>query len=864
MAFKRIHDDSVAPTTIEALFQDLRGRKVDSPWGHQVDLWRTYEKDAPECQDVAIQLPTGSGKTLVGLVLAEWRRRKFGERIVYLCPTRQLANQVATQAKEQYGLDVALLAGPKDDFDAKLAGDYLAAKRVAISTYSALFNVNPFFRDPNVIICDDAHAAEQYVASNWSLDVNVDDHAVLHAALSGILNGFLEPQVQARLSGEANSDIDLSWCDKLPSPQWFDIAAEVAEVVEAHVADNRLRFPWSQIRSNLEACHLYMGHGRILIRPFIPPTDTHSPFANAKQRIYMSATLGKGGELERIFGRRQIKRLEIPKGWNKQGIGRRFYFFPERALDRGEATALSLAMMNEASRSVVLVPNDRSARELTELISASLAIPVFQARDLEVSKQPFLAEKRAVVVAANRYEGIDFPGDESHMLFVMGLPRATHLQERFLMDRMGANAMFNERILTRVIQAFGRCTRGATDYAAVVVQGEELYRYLVRSETRTPLDPEMQAELEFGIVQSDETDAEGALDNLRAFLEQGETWQEVDKDILSLRSKKIQTPFQGVDELQAVVKSEIDYMYSIWSGDLEGSRDACDRILGALRNPAVAGYRAWWNYCAGSACWAAVKKGGGKFEPQARKYFREAVYDARFVSWLSDLAIAYGEPDTRSKQTSPDVTRMLERIEDRFIELGTSSMRKYNNEEKDILEGLSTGDADKFEDAQRRLGLLLGFLAGNSNDQGAPDPWWQLDPSRCLVFEDHSDAKPESCLDLKKARQVALHQNWLRDRKIVPTECEIRSVLVTPVIRAEGAARPHLGDFSVWPLVEFQVWATEAVAVLRTLRRDFADRGDLAWRASAAAALESAGLVPIQIWARASARTGADVLTGGR
>ena len=56
----------------------------------------------------------------------------------------------------------------------------------------------------------------------------------------------------------------------------------------------------------------------------------------------------------------------------------------------------------------------------------------------------------------------------------------------------------------------------------MVVQGEELYRYLMRAETRTPLDPEMQAELEFGILQSDETDANGALDNLRAFLKQGE------------------------------------------------------------------------------------------------------------------------------------------------------------------------------------------------------------------------------------------------------------------------------------------------------------------------------------------------------
>ena len=384
----------------------------------------------------------------------------------------------------------------------------------------------------------------------------------------------------------------------------------------------------------------------------------------------------------------------------------------------------------------------------------------------------------------------------------------------------------------------------------------------MRGEARTPLDPEMQAELEFGILQSDEVDFEGALENLRVFLAQGEAWQDVDEDILSLRSKKNQASFPGVDELQKVVKYEIDYIYSLWSGDMDGAHTACERILDQLRNPALTGYRAWWNYCAGSACWASVKKGAGILEPQARRYFRQAVNDARFVSWLSDLAVVYGEPDNKTKQTPPEVTQMLERIEERFIELGTSSPRKYNAEEKAILEGLSDGDADRFEDAQRRLGLLLGFIAGNSNDQGAPDPWWQLDSKHCVVFEDHSDAKPGSCLDAKKARQVALHPNWLRDKQIVSAECEVQSVLVTPVTRTEGAARPHLGDFSAWPLHEFQACATEALATLRRIRREFNDRGDLAWRANTATALESAGLLPADIWHKVCEKTGADVLTG--
>src|SRR5207249_2999972 len=219
---------------------------------------------------------------------------------------------------------------------------------------------------------------------------------------------------------------------------------------------------------------------------------------------------------------------------------------------------LNLKMMGRAGRSVVLVPNDQAARDITATIQAELKIAVFQAKDLETGKDAFTSQSRAVVVAANRYEGIDFPADDSHVLFVMGLPRATQLQERFLMNQMGANALFNERVLTRMIQAFGRCTRSATDYAAVIVEGDEAYRYLMRKETRQPLDPEMQAELQFGIETAQDQTVDGNLENLDIFLKQGDEWKEVDDDILDIRNTLKQTPFPGIDELQNSVAHEVD------------------------------------------------------------------------------------------------------------------------------------------------------------------------------------------------------------------------------------------------------------------------------------------------------------------
>ena len=90
--------------------------------------------------DVAMQLPTGSGKTLVGLLIGEWRRRKNRERVVYLCATKQLVNQVVNQANNQYGMNVFGFTGSKHEYDPKSKTAYRQANAIAVTTYSALMN----------------------------------------------------------------------------------------------------------------------------------------------------------------------------------------------------------------------------------------------------------------------------------------------------------------------------------------------------------------------------------------------------------------------------------------------------------------------------------------------------------------------------------------------------------------------------------------------------------------------------------------------------------------------------------------------------------------------------------------------------
>jgi len=71
---------------------------VGALWSHQADQLRSYAEERRQTPDVALELPTGSGKTLVGLLISEWRRRTLGQRVVYACPTKQFARQVLNKA----------------------------------------------------------------------------------------------------------------------------------------------------------------------------------------------------------------------------------------------------------------------------------------------------------------------------------------------------------------------------------------------------------------------------------------------------------------------------------------------------------------------------------------------------------------------------------------------------------------------------------------------------------------------------------------------------------------------------------------------------------------------------------------------
>ena len=106
--------------------------------------------------------------------------------------------QVCEQSERKYGIAATPFIGKIKDYDPKNKHNYQTNQTIAVAPYSALFNINPFFDNPQTIILDDAHAAENYIASNWSLEINRNKHKSIYPGLFDIIKNSLSLAQQKR------------------------------------------------------------------------------------------------------------------------------------------------------------------------------------------------------------------------------------------------------------------------------------------------------------------------------------------------------------------------------------------------------------------------------------------------------------------------------------------------------------------------------------------------------------------------------------------------------------------------------------------------------------------------------------------
>ncbi len=99
---------------------------------------------------------------------------------------------------------------------------------------------------------------------------------------------------------------------------------------------DEIKWVWPKIREHLTKCGVLIGPSGIEIRPYHPPTALNTGYSHARQRIYLSATLGSMDDLQRRVGGGQVTRLVTAQPLPAGTTGERMFVLnpsPAEALD---------------------------------------------------------------------------------------------------------------------------------------------------------------------------------------------------------------------------------------------------------------------------------------------------------------------------------------------------------------------------------------------------------------------------------------------------------------------------------------------------------------------------------------------------
>ncbi|MGO9862191.1 MAG: DEAD/DEAH box helicase [Terriglobales bacterium] len=807
--FKQVKSASPTHATPEDLFYKLSGRSSTHGYlrGPQQDVLREYAEKHTTSSNVAFELPTGTGKTTVGLLIAEWTRSS-GSKTAYLSLTNQLAGQVLAEGS-RLGISCADLRGTKDTRSVSEEGRYRTAAALAVSTYSNLFNINPVLQDCDAIIFDDAHGAEQYVADMWTVSASASKEADLYnSLLSALQPGLSESQVRSILD-KSSSTVELA--DICGHPECIEGVIAVLDQATAGTA----RFAWKLIRSRIHSCLFLVSSFDVSIRPLVPPTHTHPPFASAKQRIYMSATLGGESDLQRAYG---VEKLEMIRAKSSQW-GRRYVFVPGVYVGATDAEQIVARLWDgmKTRRAVLLAPSERIMNRTFESLESSMQSKPARlgAVDIANTVDGFVQNTDVFLTLAGRYDGLDLPDEQCRLLVLSESPAAINPFERHLSERWKMGPVLRKRERTRLIQGMGRCTRNATDFAIIVWLGQSLVNAATSSALMKGFPPELAAEINWGVEQSElaAKTPDQLISMMLALIGDAKYRKEADAAIGAIQAKHKEEQPKDYEEAG---KDEVRYAKAMWDDNYTSAYETARGIADHLTSAELAGYRAWWWYLASIA--ASFMQDVGA-EQDCLERASKCGVNSGWLNRLRQQRNKAAKPET-SKGTEPNAEGLWDLLSN-WGWAGPAFEQKLAK----MIDQLKDTYHVSYHEGLDALGKCYGATTTRSTESGAPDVVWSFTTDLHLAFEAKTEKKPAGVLSKKDVQEAKGHADWIQTHLSDNAEtAEIATVVVAPSPSLHQIALPFAGGlFYVDPQSVLKI-ADKAAENLRKLRVKFSGR----------------------------------------
>ncbi|SDG83145.1 Replicative superfamily II helicase [Pedobacter terrae] len=673
-------------------------------------------------KEMLCKMNTGSGKTLVSLLMLYSKLVEGAGTAVYVCPDKYLLDQAKKQAN-LYGIPICEISD-ENQFPA----DFLNCKAILLCNFHKLFNAKSIFNRDKIeigaIVIDDAHTCLDISRQNTTL--NISSKHEIFDRLIALFDVELKKQAPGSyrrlLDGDPYAKIL-----KVPYWAWLDRKDEILDILNEFSDDDELRFKWQMICDSLDTFDCYIGPNGLQISPMIVPFDSVKSFSEAKFKYILSATFEDQVDLIKDFGieEQNVINAIIPR--NRKDVGQRLILAPKRFdpnIEDAQLRQLTSEIAEEGNNVVVLVPSAEKAKVWYKYGAVNLN----QDDNISNNIEKLKTSKGGLYVLINRYDGIDLHGDMCRLLVMDGYPRFSSYNDLYKEVRVESiQASLKSQIID---QGLGRAVRSGSDFCAVILMGNDLIQFLGNKFNYGYFSPVTRKQIESGLtILDDEEDKSNSIqtikDTIYYCLNQDENWREFHNSILDEVKD---------DTLSDVKKQELKIAQkekeALNEFKLRRYSSAMDKIGSTIINNKELAlnlkHQAWYyEYAA-------------KFIYQADPVIAN---DLQIKATMAPhmLTPRNGENYSRLNKNEGQASMVLSYIKQfnksQDLKIHVQSILNDLTFSKDI-------KAAKFENALKETGKLLGFDAHQPENEfgNGPDVLWIMSDNHYLILEAKSMA----------------------------------------------------------------------------------------------------------------------------
>lgn len=445
---------------------------------NQADFLKEWNERRAE-RDIVGVMHTGAGKTLVGLLMLQSKLVEEKEPAIYLCPTKQLVEQTVKQASH-YGMDVCEIGD-----DNRIPIEFKNAEKILVTTFSKLFNgksifgVKGFTNTASIlkigsVLIDDAHSCVDYARNSSTIIIKNDT-----PAFNGIFKLF-KAEIERQSYGKYNSiqRSDASVSIQVPYWEWLSKIRDVKEILNTHFLQESADFEYRMIQDLLDFSRCYISGTQIEITPKYNPIEQIPSFSNAKHRYILSATINEKDLREELGIEKSAIENPIVTNSYVIDVGERMILSPTKYHKNITDSIIRKWMITECKKQnmglVVIVPSrNSSVTQEWEKLGAT----IIDNSNYEDVFSGIESGNREQVVLVNRYEGIDFPGEQSHILILDGLPEFSTNKDKAI-STTSQDDNWKLKIVQKIEQGLGRTVRSNSDYSVVLLLGDKLIDFI--------------------------------------------------------------------------------------------------------------------------------------------------------------------------------------------------------------------------------------------------------------------------------------------------------------------------------------------------------------------------------------------------